>query len=310
MQPTLNPDSPSMIKDVVLLNRYAALAAAHGDRSGFKPGDVVAVKCASSPSSPRSPPLAVLTLSPAPTGPPSTQARSSSSASSRSRTASCARSRPTPSRPCASRTARAGSRATSGTTRATRTRLGPSRWAWSRAASTGSCGPRGASPSRSLSLFLSPSRKPHYEDLAHVRRVRAVGSGRSRSDQGGRSASSTPSRTSLRRRSVTLSPPSLCSLSMTKTDSLPLARSHVCNIYWHPSLLARATASPCSRPRSSPLARPRPRRTRPSSRPCSPSPRRRPGPTCSWRRRHSRTQRGRRRPARRARAARTRREPS
>ncbi|GAA5945342.1 hypothetical protein JCM3775_002191 [Rhodotorula graminis] len=44
MQPTLNPDSPSMIKDIVLLNRYAALAAAHGDRSGFKPGDVVAVK--------------------------------------------------------------------------------------------------------------------------------------------------------------------------------------------------------------------------------------------------------------------------
>lgn len=169
MQPTLNPDSPSMIKDIVLLNRYAALAAAHGDRSGFKPGDVVAVKCASSPSSPPSPPLAVLNLSPTPSGPPSTQARSSSSASSRSRTASCARSRPTPSRPCASRTARAGSRATSGTTRATRTRLGPSRWAWSRAASTGSCGRRGASPSRSLSLSLSQSRKPHYQDLAHAR---------------------------------------------------------------------------------------------------------------------------------------------
>lgn len=44
-----------MIKDIVLLNRYAALAAAHGDRSGFKPGDVVAVKCVRSLSPPRVP---------------------------------------------------------------------------------------------------------------------------------------------------------------------------------------------------------------------------------------------------------------
>lgn len=48
-QPTLNPDSSHMIKDIVLLNRYVALAAAHGDKSGYQPGDVVAVKCVTVP---------------------------------------------------------------------------------------------------------------------------------------------------------------------------------------------------------------------------------------------------------------------
>ncbi|GAA5905219.1 endopeptidase catalytic subunit [Sporobolomyces salmoneus] len=50
MQPTLNPDSSHMIKDIVLLNRYVALAASHGDKSGYQPGDVVAVKSPINPS--------------------------------------------------------------------------------------------------------------------------------------------------------------------------------------------------------------------------------------------------------------------
>lgn len=43
-QPTLNPDSSTLVKDWVLLNRYAALAAQQGYKDSFKPGDVVALK--------------------------------------------------------------------------------------------------------------------------------------------------------------------------------------------------------------------------------------------------------------------------
>lgn len=43
-QPTLNPDSSMLVKDWVLLNRYAALAAQQGYKDTFKPGDVVALK--------------------------------------------------------------------------------------------------------------------------------------------------------------------------------------------------------------------------------------------------------------------------
>ncbi|GAA5859648.1 hypothetical protein JCM8547_006178 [Rhodosporidiobolus lusitaniae] len=44
MQPTFNPDTSHMYRDIVLVNRLAAFESAHGDQSGFKPGDVVAMK--------------------------------------------------------------------------------------------------------------------------------------------------------------------------------------------------------------------------------------------------------------------------
>ncbi|GAA5969204.1 hypothetical protein JCM11641_007508 [Rhodosporidiobolus odoratus] len=50
MSPTFNPDSSQMYRDIVLVNRYAALAAAMGDASMFKPGDVVALKSPLDPS--------------------------------------------------------------------------------------------------------------------------------------------------------------------------------------------------------------------------------------------------------------------
>lgn len=51
MQPTLNPDSSMLTKDWVLLNRYAALAAQQGYKDSFRPGDVVALKSPTDPSS-------------------------------------------------------------------------------------------------------------------------------------------------------------------------------------------------------------------------------------------------------------------
>ncbi|BGP12553.1 hypothetical protein JCM10213_004862 [Rhodosporidiobolus nylandii] len=50
MQPTFNPDSSHMYRDIVLVNRYTALAAALGDKAQFKPGDVVALKSPVDPS--------------------------------------------------------------------------------------------------------------------------------------------------------------------------------------------------------------------------------------------------------------------
>ncbi|BGO96562.1 hypothetical protein NBRC10513v2_000500 [Rhodotorula toruloides] len=49
MQPTLNPDSSMLVKDWVILNRYARVATAVGEKDRFKPGDVVAVKSPSDP---------------------------------------------------------------------------------------------------------------------------------------------------------------------------------------------------------------------------------------------------------------------
>ncbi|GAA6031956.1 hypothetical protein JCM8097_003360 [Rhodosporidiobolus ruineniae] len=48
--PTFNPDSSMMYRDIVVVNRLAALDAAYGDRSWFKPGDVVALKSPIDPS--------------------------------------------------------------------------------------------------------------------------------------------------------------------------------------------------------------------------------------------------------------------
>lgn len=166
-QPTLNPDSSHMIKDIVLLNRYAALAAAHGDRSGFKPGDVVAVKCVLSLFPSVSPSAEPTSHFRARAGRPSTPPRSSSSASSPSRTASSAPSPPTRNRPSASRRGAAGSRATRGTTRATRTRSDRSRSGSSTVGSTGCCGRRGEREGQlTLPLFLPRSRVGRLTGLA------------------------------------------------------------------------------------------------------------------------------------------------
>lgn len=51
-QPTFNPDSSEMTRDVILLNRYIAVEAAAG-AGGFKVGDVVALQYAFSPLFPR-----------------------------------------------------------------------------------------------------------------------------------------------------------------------------------------------------------------------------------------------------------------
>ncbi|GAA6006570.1 hypothetical protein JCM10207_004977 [Rhodosporidiobolus poonsookiae] len=50
MQPTFNPDSSHMYRDIVLVNRYAALASSMGDKTAFQPGDVVALKSPLNPS--------------------------------------------------------------------------------------------------------------------------------------------------------------------------------------------------------------------------------------------------------------------
>lgn len=72
-QPTFNPDSSHMYRDIVLVNRYAALETTYGDKSAYKPGDVVAMKCA--PFSfffpqPRRFPSLFLTVSPLTCSPP------------------------------------------------------------------------------------------------------------------------------------------------------------------------------------------------------------------------------------------------
>ncbi|KAI5479175.1 mitochondrial inner membrane protease subunit 2 [Pseudohyphozyma bogoriensis] len=67
MQPTLNPDSSMMGKDVVVLNRYAAVLASAG-RDVWKVGDVVAMVSVFLPSL-CSPPSQTSTLRSSPTDP-------------------------------------------------------------------------------------------------------------------------------------------------------------------------------------------------------------------------------------------------